>query len=67
MTRAPRPDEPEDTPDIARHHFDLNQPFMVMTRELSVGEKINLISWCIACVSEKAVDGGSCGGLAFRP
>ncbi|KAF7508828.1 hypothetical protein GJ744_008705 [Endocarpon pusillum] len=67
MSPAPRPDEPEDTPDIARDRFDLNQLFMVTTRELGFGEEINLIFWCIAWVSEKAVDGGSGGGLTFRP
>ena len=48
MTRAPQPDEPEDTPDIARDHLNLDEPFVVTIRELGAGEEIKLISWCIA-------------------
>ncbi len=67
MTRAPQPDESEDTPDIARVHANLTEPFMVMIRELRAGEGIKLVFWYIAQVEEKAVVGDICGELAFRP
>lgn len=67
-TRTPRPDNQRIRQTLhAISSIRTNQPFVVTIRELSVGEDINLTFWCIAWVSEKAVDGGSCGGLAFRP
>lgn len=55
VTRAPQPNEPEDTPDIERIHTNLTEPLMVTIRELSAGEVIKLIFWYIAQVGEKAV------------
>ncbi len=42
-TRAPQPNEPEDTPDIARVHANLTEPFMITIQELSAEEGINML------------------------